>query len=823
MKESRATVLFALVLTVGKLVLLPLHGSPPTAFLINLTDCGLAVLIAATVWRSASRSYPFARALWLGAGVASVLWAITFSVGAVATISSSFKDTLNAFWPMTITFYLVGVAFGVPSLLNEDPQKPGIGWLQALDIAQLAIITFSAYLLVFYLPANTELSSAMRVRYFMIMRLMRDGFLAIAYLYRGWRSGFPDLRRLQFRLSAFFALSACTSLYLHALFVWHWPHPLVAFASDLPVVFLLVTALGWRQEEGSIPRAEKPERRQGMLWAQLFPLLMPISVIILASRISTQYLRVAWITVTASLICYAARLFVMQRRQDATVLELLALEEKFSKAFKSSPAAMAITRLSDGKFIDVNDRWLDLTKLNREEAIGRTPVELGIFESAEDREKLVKVIRKRGFIRGRSLKFALAGRMLDTLVSVELIELDGQSLLISSILDVTELKNVTEQLQQAQKMELIGSLAGGVAHDFNNLLTIIKGYCEFASRRVPTGELAEEIHQIREAADRAAELTRKLLAFSRRQILQPRAISLNAVLSPIENMLRRILGEKIELMTSLAPDLGTVDVDPVQMEQVVLNLAVNARDAMPSGGKLLFETKNLELSVAYPQKGFEIPAGRYILLTVSDTGTGIKPEHLDRIFEPFFTTKEVGSGTGLGLSTVYGIVRQSGGWISVYSQAGWGTTFKVWLPRIDSLAEPFQRSEKRLEELSGTETVLVVDDDRGVRELTAKILGQCGYQVITSSSGDEALRRAGEFEGEIHLLITDVVMPKIDGGELAQRLKAQRPDVKVLYMSGYPRLPHLSESAVDLSEVILAKPFTPTDLAREARRMLSHS
>ena len=560
-----------------------------------------------------------------------------------------------------------------------------------------------------------------------------------------------------------------------------------------------------------------------MLWAQLFPLLMPISVIILASRVSTPYLRVAWITVASSLICYAARLFVMQRRQDATVLELLALEEKFSKAFKSSPAAMAITRLSDGKFIDVNDRWLDLTKLNREEAIGRTPVELGIFESAEDREKLVKVIRKRGFIRGRSLKFALAGRMLDTLVSVELIELDGQPLLISSILDVTDLKNVTEQLQQAQKMEVIGSLAGGVAHDFNNLLTIIEGYCEFASRRVPTGELAEEIHQIREAADRAAELTRKLLAFSRRQILQPRAISLNAVLSPIENMLRRILGEKIELMTSLAPDLGTVDVDPVQMEQVVLNLAVNARDAMPSGGKLLFETKNLELSVAYPQKGFEIPAGRYILLTVSDTGTGIKPEHLDRIFEPFFTTKEVGSGTGLGLSTVYGIVRQSGGWISVYSQAGWGTTFKVWLPRIDSLAEPFQWSEKRLEELSGTETVLVVDDDRGVRELTAKILGQYGYQVITSSSGDEALRRAAEFEGEIHLLITDVVMPRIDGGELAQQLKAQRPAMKVLYISGYPSSPHFGGNGVSVAEVILAKPFTPTDLAREARRMLARS
>jgi CheY-like chemotaxis protein len=261
--------------------------------------------------------------------------------------------------------------------------------------------------------------------------------------------------------------------------------------------------------------------------------------------------------------------------------------------------------------------------------------------------------------------------------------------------------------------------------------------------------------------------------------------------------------------------------DPVQMEQVVMNLAINARDAMPQGGKLVFETKNLDLTSPYPERGFEIPAGRYVMLIVTDTGVGIRPEHLDRIFEPFFTTKGVGTGTGLGLSTVYGIVKQSGGYIWAYSDVGVGTTFKVCLPRVESPADVIKPAEAQPENLSGTETVLVVDDDKRVCELTARILGQYGYQVITANSGEDAQQRARECPEEIQLLVTDVVMSGTSGRELAHQLKTRRPSLKILYMSGYPHLALSGNRVVDFSEATLTKPFAPTDLARHARRALN--
>jgi two-component system, cell cycle sensor histidine kinase and response regulator CckA len=360
-----------------------------------------------------------------------------------------------------------------------------------------------------------------------------------------------------------------------------------------------------------------------------------------------------------------------------------------------------------------------------------------------------------------------------------------------------------------------------VAHDFNNLLTVITGYSALALNQNLNEELADEIRQIREASGKAAALTRQLLAFSRRQVLQPRNISLNAVVEPVEKLLRRTIGENIVLVTSLAPKLGTVYADPMQMEQVVMNLAINARDAMPHGGKLLFETKNLDLPANYPERGFEIPAGSYVMLIVSDTGTGISPEHLDRIFEPFFTTKEVGVGTGLGLSTVYGIVKQSGGHIWVYSDVGRGTTFKVCLPRVDSKPDLVGPAEMEPENLSGTETVLVVDDDPRVCELTANILGRYGYQVLTANSGEDAQRRAAECDKGLGLLVTDVVMAGTSGRELAQALKTNRPDLKILYMSGYPRVALSAEDVADFSDGMLPKPFAPLDLARQARRALN--
>ena len=825
MKESRGIVLCGLLLVAVKLFLLPFQDSLPTELLVLVESCALALLIAVTAWRASNRSHSYARALWRCVAVAALLWAVNFGVGVFAFIHArapSPGNTPTAAWVvMVINSLPVAVALTVPLLLREDGNKLKIGWPEVLDIAQLGLIVVSAFLVFLYIPSLGVVSDVERIRYFNGLHVLRDGFLAVGYLYRGSRSLFPDVRRLQFRMSGFLvAYGVCAVLSLHAHQYWHWS-PLLAYViSDLPALVLLAMAATWRQGE-AMPRPGVAGDRESTVWMQILAVVLPVSVVALASQIIGQRLRVAWFLVTASFFLYAVRLLVMQRHQKKTLSSLAAMEEKFSKAFKSSPAAITISRLSDGKLIDGNDRWLDMMKLRREEAIGRTSIEMGIFENVKQREEMLGSLRSGQPVRGMNLNFKIDGQMLETLVSADVIELAGEPLIIASMLDVTELKNVTQQLQQAQKMELVGSLAGGVAHDFNNLLTVITGYSALTLTKGLDPESAENVRRIEEASGKAAALTRQLLAFSRRQVLQPRNISLNTTVEHIETLLRRTIGENIKMAVSLAPHLGSVHADPVHMEQVVMNLAVNARDAMQRGGTLLFETKNLDLSLPYPITGFEIPAGRYVMLVVSDTGTGICPEHLDRIFEPFFTTKGVGSGTGLGLSTVYGLVKQSGGYIWVDSDVGVGTTFKLCLPRVDLPPDPIRLDKTGHENLTGSATVLVVDDDSRVCELTAKILSQYGYHVITADSGEHAERRADEFGDEIHLLVTDLVMPGESGKELAQQLKTKRPALKTLYMSGYPNLTRSVKNGGGFWEATLPKPFAPVDLARAAKNALN--
>jgi PAS domain S-box-containing protein len=813
-----------LVLAAAELLLLPFQNSLPTELLTFLGTGGITILIGIASWRASRRSFPYARMHWLCVTFVALLWSIHFAAGALALKLGPAKSDVSASWPTVLMgSFPFAIAFTLPLLLGEGDEKLGIGWLHALDIAQFGIIIFSAFLVFFYIPSFEFFSDAQRGHHLAGLHLMRDSFLALGYVYRGYRSRFPDLRRLHFRMAVFLAgYGFGPTLLSHATTAWHWPEVVASFVYDLPALFLLATAVSWQQSREPMYRgAERPNAGKTIAWTQVAALIMPVSVVVLASRIPSPYTRAGWIIVSASFACYAARQILMQRYQNQTLSSLAALEEKFSKAFKSSPAAISITRQSDGKIVDANDRWLELVRMTRDQVIGKTTVELGIFENSEARDKMVRALRRQGFVRGANVDFRLAGRRLDTLVSAEFIELGGEPLIIASILDVTDIKSLTQQLQHAQKMELVGSLAGGIAHDFNNLLTVISGYSALALTRKLDAESKEEILRIKEASARATALTRQLLAFSRRQVLQPNNISLNAVVASVEKLLKRTIGDNIQLITSLGSESGMVYADPVQIEQVVMNLAVNARDAMPQGGKLLFETKTLDLTVPYPERGFEIPPGRYVMLIVTDNGTGIRPEDLDRIFEPFFTTKVIGTGTGLGLSTVYGIVKQSGGYIWASSDLGLGTTFKVCLPRVDSPADAIRPAEPEPENLAGTETVLVVDDDRRVCELTAKILDQYGYQVITANSGEDAERRAGEFAKEIHLLVTDVVMSGTSGRELAEQLKAKRPGLKTIYMSGYPHVALSREQIIDLRGATLPKPFAPTELAREAKRALN--
>jgi len=390
-----------------------------------------------------------------------------------------------------------------------------------------------------------------------------------------------------------------------------------------------------------------------------------------------------------------------------------------------------------------------------------------------------------------------------------------------SWVDITERKGLEMQLLQAQKMEAVGQLAGGVAHDFNNVLTAIAGYAELLREDLP-GEDARrgDLEEILRATDRAAALTRQLLAFSRRQVLAPRVLDLNTVVASVDNMLGRLIGADVELRTALAPELGAVRADPGQLEQVIMNLVVNARDAMPRGGKLTIETANAELDESYALEHPAVVAGPYVMLAVSDSGVGMDAATQARIFEPFFTTKEKGKGTGLGLATVYGIVKQSGGNIWLYSEPGRGTTFKIYLPRVDQPLELPTPTPAARETPRGTETVLLVEDDDAVRALARKMLAAHGYTVLAAPSGADALELAASHAGPIHLLVTDVVLPGISGRELAIRFQSVRPGLKVLYTSGYTDDAVVHHGVLDAGIAFLQKPFTSGALARKVRETL---
>lgn len=503
-------------------------------------------------------------------------------------------------------------------------------------------------------------------------------------------------------------------------------------------------------------------------------------------------------------------------------------EEKYRSIFESIYDVYYRINI-DGKIMLVSPSVLPRAGYDPEELIGQDVSK--IYFNPSDRDLFLEKIKETGVLNDYEVKFkAKDGGVLNVSLTANLIsDKDGNPVAIEGILrDITgrkkaeqEMIALQEQFRQSQKMEAIGKLAGGVAHDFNNLLTIIKGYCQLSLPTIKEGDpLKENIEEVVKASDRAADLTRQLLAFSRRQIMEMRVLDLNHILRNLDKMLRRMIGEDVELKTLLADDLGKVKADPGQIEQVLMNLVVNARDAMPKGGKLTIETANIKLDEKYARNHIAVTPGDYVMIAVSDTGIGMSPEVRERVFEPFFTTKERGKGTGLGLSTVYGIVKQSDGNIWVYSEPGKGTTFKIYLPKVDEPAEELRVKVERPELPRGSETVLVVEDDEKVRKLSVKILEKHGYEVIGAGSGEEALEICRERKKPIHLVLTDVVMPGMDGRQLTKKLMEVCHGFKVLYMSGYTDNAITHHGVLERGLDFIQKPLSIEGLVRKVREVL---
>lgn len=516
-----------------------------------------------------------------------------------------------------------------------------------------------------------------------------------------------------------------------------------------------------------------------------------------------------------------AQLLMERKRAEET---LRVSEAKYRQLVEQAPVWIYEVDLNNFKFLSVNDVMCETTGYSREEFLSMSPL---MILTEGGKNELIK--RNQKILSGEKVPDSVEyktktkdGREVWKLVNAKFIYEDGKPVRSQVVAhDITERKKLEEQLLQSQKMEAIGRLAGGIAHDFNNLLTIIKGYSELSLMELKEGDpLKGRIEEIQKAGERASALTHQLLAFSRRQVMEMKVTDLNFLLGDLNKMLRRVIGEDIELMTIFSEDLGRIKVDPGQIEQMILNLAVNARDAMPSGGRLTLMTANAELDEEYAWKHLGATPGRYVMLSVSDTGVGMSPEVREQVFEPFFTTKEKGKGTGLGLSTVYGIVRQSGGTIYVDSEPGRGTTFKIYFPRVDEALAEGRKKILEEEAPRGSETVLVVEDEEEVRKLAVSILRRQGYRVLESSQGGEAFLVCKQHGGPIHLMVTDVVMPLMSGRELAERLSPLHPEMRVLYMSGYPDDAILHYGVLDEGIEYIQKPFTVEGLARKVRGVL---
>jgi len=829
-RDRRVFLFLALaLLLIHAALLLAAPSFSGISLLSNLLELCSAMLAAFACFRASRRTEHFAKHFWL-------LFAACCAIWSVAQVICTYYDSilhasLQQPWPSDVIFFLAMAPLAMTLFIDKEKGFDWEQWPRIFDLLQVVVLTLAAYSFTFDTPTAWKQGwVGTRAVMSWVPDSAEDLILLAAFaLVAAW--GRNKVARVLFsRVAIFLFVYVCGEipyLYLQANkqvqtgTVWDlgWSAPFLV-ATVLAVTSQRVPQTAPTQERSG--GAKERWRRWGLI--HFASLLFPLIVLLMAAGIAEKQLLLAVILVIVSFACSAGRVLFSEQQQLQAAKALEESNALLQSVFEGTGDAVFIRDLK-GRYVIVNEVFAGMFKLNPQQAIGKTAAELLDAEEALKVSEEDRIVLGSGEAHTFQSKSSTGGQNRVLLVrKAPWRDASGKIVgLLGSLRDITEYSQMEERLRQSQKMEAIGTLAGGVAHDFNNLLMVINGYSSvLADSLTNDPKLRSCADQIHKAGERAASLTRQLLAFSRKQTIQPSVLSLNQVITGMEKLLHRLIGEHIVISAELAPDLGTVLADAGQMEQVILNLAVNARDAMPEGGHLTFETRNVELedSVATANN---LKPGRYVEFVVRDTGVGMDLNTQRRLFEPFFTTKPAGKGTGLGLSTIYGILKQANGHITFVSEPGCGTSFHVYLPRTDSERPAASSTVETPARLEGRETVLLVEDDAAVGELIRAVLREHGYTVLTPTVPQEAEELFEAHGGRVDLLLSDVVMPEVRGTELAKRLSAKNPQLKVLFMSGYVDDPAVRQVILGSEVGFLQKPFAPATLARKVREVLSGS